>query len=60
MRIAQEWARLLNTHESSLTPALGCQVLLVDGADACQEPPYTEPYVRWCGRTAGATPPPTR
>src|SRR5690606_31319574 len=24
------------------------------------EPPYTEPYVRWCGRTAGATPPPTR
>jgi hypothetical protein len=20
----------------------------------------TEPYVRWCGRTAGATPPPTR
>lgn len=25
-----------------------------------QEPPYTEPYVRWCGRTAGATPPPTR
>lgn len=25
-----------------------------------QEPPYTEPYVRWCERTAGATPPPTR
>ena len=25
-----------------------------------QEPPYTESYVRWCGRTAGATPPPTR
>jgi len=24
------------------------------------EPPYTEPYVRWCGRTAGAIPPPTR
>src|SRR5437016_3392315 len=24
------------------------------------EPPYTEPYVRWCGRTAGVTPPPTR
>src|SRR5437867_2878358 len=24
------------------------------------EPPYTEPFVRWCGRTAGATPPPTR
>jgi len=20
----------------------------------------TEPYARWCGRTAGATPPPTR
>jgi len=24
------------------------------------EPPYTEPYVRWCGRTAGVSPPPTR
>ena len=23
------------------------------------EPPYTEPYVRWCGRTEGVTPPPT-
>jgi len=22
-----------------------------------QEPPYTEPYVRWCERTAGVTPP---
>jgi len=25
-----------------------------------QEPPYTEPYVRWCGRTEGVSPPPTR
>ena len=25
-----------------------------------QEPPYAEPHVRWCGRTAGVTPPPTR
>ena len=24
------------------------------------EPPYTEPFVRWCGRSEGATPPPTR
>src|SRR5712692_10077631 len=24
------------------------------------EPPYAEPHVRWCGRTAGVTPPPTR
>ncbi len=24
------------------------------------EPPCTEPFARWCGRTAGATPPPTR
>lgn len=24
------------------------------------EPPYTEPYVRWCERTAGVNPPPTR
>ena len=24
------------------------------------EPPYTEPFVRWCGRTAAVTPPPTR
>ena len=28
--------------------------------EALHEPPYTEPYVRWCGRTAGVTPPPTR
>ena len=27
---------------------------------ALHEPPDTEPYVRWCGRTAGLTPPPTR
>ena len=30
------------------------------GFNMFHEPPYTEPYVRWCGRTAGATPPPTR
>src|SRR5947207_2112116 len=24
------------------------------------EPPYTEPFVRWCGRTAAVTRPPTR
>jgi hypothetical protein len=24
------------------------------------EPPYAEPLVRWCGRTVGATLPPTR
>ena len=24
------------------------------------EPLYTEPFVRWCGRTAEVTPPPTR
>ncbi len=24
------------------------------------QPPDAEPHVRWCGRTAGATPPPTR
>src|SRR5210317_1077845 len=30
-----------------------------DAFNALCEPPYTEPYVRWCGRTAGATPPPT-
>jgi len=33
---------------------LGSGVLIV------VEPPYTEPYVRWCERTAGVTPPPTR
>ena len=27
---------------------------------ALHEPPDAEPYVRWCGRTAGVTPPPTR
>ena len=25
-----------------------------------REPPCTEPYARWCGRTAGVIPPPTR
>ena len=30
------------------------------GSSVCNEPPYTEPYVRWCGRTAGVTQPPTR
>ena len=39
---------------------IGRQALLVDNADANQEPPYTEPFVRWCGRTAGVIPPPTR
>ena len=29
-------------------------------AGCFREPPYTEPYVRWCGRTVGVTPPPTR
>jgi hypothetical protein len=31
-----------------------------NGSSVTHEPPYTEPYVRWCGRTAGVTPPPTR
>ncbi len=26
----------------------------------CLEPPYTEPYVRWCGRTGPQGPGPTR
>ena len=30
------------------------------GFNVAHEPPYTEPYVRWCGGTAGVTPPPTR
>src|SRR5215813_10616426 len=32
----------------------------VDASSLLCEPPYTEPYVRWCGRTAEVTPPPTR
>src|SRR5437016_10116851 len=32
----------------------------VDPSSLLCEPPYTEPYVRWCGRTAEVTPPPTR
>jgi hypothetical protein len=32
----------------------------VSNSTTHHEPPYTEPYVRWCGRTAGVTPPPTR
>ena len=38
-------------------------VSLVDTTGASRvnhEPPYAEPHVRWCGRTAGVTPPPTR
>src|SRR5690349_5820563 len=31
-----------------------------DAFSLLYEPPYTEPYVRWCGRTAEVTPPPTR
>src|SRR6476660_6556894 len=30
-----------------------------DASSLLYEPPYTEPYVRWCGRTAEVTPPPT-
>src|SRR5882762_9537237 len=29
-------------------------------SNGLHEPPYTEPYVRWCGRTAEVTSPPTR
>ena len=32
----------------------------VNNGTCWQEPPCTEPYARWCGRTAGVTPPPTR
>src|SRR5215216_2719377 len=32
----------------------------VDASSLLYEPPYTEPYVRWCGRTVEVTPPPTR
>ena len=28
--------------------------------DVTREPPYTEHYVRWCGRREGASPPPPR
>src|ERR1043165_3196931 len=31
-----------------------------DASSLLYEPPYTEPYVRWCGRTAEVTPPPTQ
>lgn len=30
------------------------------GSSVCNEPPYTGPYVRWCGTTAGMTQPPTQ
>src|SRR5262249_255782 len=32
----------------------------VDASSLLCEPPYTEPYGRWGGRTAEVTPPPTR
>jgi hypothetical protein len=31
-----------------------------DASSLLYEPPYTEPYVRWCGRTAGVTRPTDR
>lgn len=31
-----------------------------DDSSVFNEPPDAEPHVRWCGRTAGVTPPPTR
>ena len=37
-----------------------CRCLIRARLQRLHEPPYTEPYVRWCGRTAGVTPPPTR
>ena len=41
--------------------ATRCTKHKLTGAPALEEePPYTEPYVRWCGRTAGVTLPPTR
>jgi len=41
---------------------LGFQSLLSQYGklSAFHEPPCTEPYARWCGRSAGETPPPTR
>lgn len=32
----------------------------VNNGICLQEPPCTEPFTRWCERTAGETPPPTR
>ena len=32
----------------------------IDDFKVLHEPPYTEPYVRWCGRTGAVRPPPTR
>ena len=31
-----------------------------DGGVRTHEPPYAEPHVRWCERTSGVIPPPTR
>src|SRR5215470_1929957 len=44
------------------SPPWGCSRcwLLNDASRRFHEPPDAEPQVRWCGRTAGVTPPPTR
>ena len=34
--------------------------IIVSNFNVIHEPPYPAPYVRWCERTEGATPPPTR
>src|SRR5690606_9762486 len=32
----------------------------ISAGECSHEPPDAEPHVRWCGRTAGVSPPPTR
>jgi hypothetical protein len=49
-------------YPTSWLPTWGCSRcwLLTDASRRFHEPPDAEPHVRWCGRTAGVTPPPTR
>jgi len=50
-----------NSGASHMNQAFGTHYLTSFTAFSIQrEPPCTEPYARWCGRTAGVIPPPTR
>ena len=59
---APDRAHLLGGGSSLLTrQGAECRWWILTGASRFNhELPYAEPHVRWCGRTAGVTPPPTR
>ena len=55
------WNSGAAAYERSVSQSFFLAGLLIDSTDySTYEPPYTEPFVRWCGRRAGVTPPPTQ